>query len=85
MSFWNKTLAAIALTFTVSAPAFADGTPGQRVNRGPAPVQAHQPVPPEPGCYLIENGQVAFMHADADYRKRLEPARVLAAAGIAGS
>ena len=45
MSFWNKTLAAIALTFTVSAPAFADGTPGQRVNRGPAPVQAHQPVP----------------------------------------
>ena len=57
MSFWNKTLAAIALTFTVSAPAFADGTPGQRVNRGPAPVQAHQPVPPEPGCYLIENGQ----------------------------
>ena len=34
---------------------------------------------------LIEDGQVAFMHADADYRKRLEPARVLAAAGIAGS
>ena len=57
MSFWNKTLAAIALTFTLGAPAFADGTPGQRVNRGPAPVQAHQPIPPEPGCYLIENGQ----------------------------
>ncbi|MEM7640173.1 MAG: hypothetical protein AAF269_14050 [Pseudomonadota bacterium] len=57
MSFWNKTLAAIALTLTLGAPAFADGTPGQRVNRGPAPVQAHQPIPPEPGCYLIENGQ----------------------------
>lgn len=56
MSFWNKTLAALALTVTLSAPAFADGTPGQRVNRGPEPVRAHQPVPPEPGCYLVENG-----------------------------
>lgn len=57
MSLWNKVLAGIALTLTFSAPAFADGTPGQRVNRGPAPVQAHQPVPPEPGCYLIEDGK----------------------------
>ena len=57
MSFWNKTLAALALTVTLSVPAFADGTPGQRVNRGPEPVRAHQPVPPEPGCYLIEDGK----------------------------
>lgn len=57
MSLWNKVLAGIALTLTLGAPAFADGTPGQRVNRGPAPVQAHQPVPPEPGCYLIEDGK----------------------------
>ena len=57
MSFWNKILAAMALTVVLGAPAFADGTPGQRVNRGPEPVRAHQPVPPEPGCYLIENGQ----------------------------
>ena len=56
MSFWNKSLAALALTVTLSAPVFADGTPGQRVNRGPDPVRAHQPVPPEPGCYLVENG-----------------------------
>ena len=57
MSFYNRILAGIALTLTLSAPAFADGTPGQRANRGPAPVQAHQPVPPEPGCYLIEDGK----------------------------
>ncbi len=37
---------------------------------------------PVPAVYLIDNGQVAFMHADADYKKRLEPARVLAAAGV---
>lgn len=57
MSFCNKILATIALTLTLAAPAVADGTPGQRVNRGPAPVQAHQPAPPEPGCYLIEDGK----------------------------
>lgn len=57
MSFWNRLLAGLALAVTLSVPAFADGTPGQRVNRGPEPVRAHQPVPPEPGCYLIENGK----------------------------
>jgi len=57
MSFCNKILAGIALTLTLSAPALADGTPGQRVNRGPVPVQAHQPVPPEPGCFLVEDGK----------------------------
>jgi len=57
MSFCNKILVGIALTLALGAPAFADGTSGQRVNRGPAPVQAHQPVPPEPGCYLVENGR----------------------------
>lgn len=57
MSFWNKILAGLALALTLTAPVFADGTPGQRVNRGPDPVRAHQPVPPEPGCYLIENGK----------------------------
>lgn len=57
MSFWNKILAMMALTMTLAAPVFADGTPGQRVNRGPEPVRAHAPVPPEPGCYLIEGGK----------------------------
>ncbi|MEL7110840.1 MAG: hypothetical protein AAGL99_16375 [Pseudomonadota bacterium] len=57
MSFWNKTLAVFALALTMTLPAVADGTPGQRVNRGPEPVRAHQPVPPEPGCYLIEDGK----------------------------
>lgn len=57
MSFWNTSLAMLAASVLFAAPAFADGTPGQRVNRGPEPVQAHQPTPPEPGCYLIEDGQ----------------------------
>ncbi|MEL6860907.1 MAG: hypothetical protein AAGL11_03650 [Pseudomonadota bacterium] len=57
MPVWNKCLAAIAVSALFAAPAFADGTPGQKVNRGPAPVQPHQPTPPEPGCYLIEDGK----------------------------
>jgi len=57
MPFYNKLLAGLALATVFSAPAFADGTPGQRVNRGPAPLEAHQPTPPEPGCYLIEDGK----------------------------
>lgn len=57
MSLWNKISAAFALSVLFALPAFADGTPGTRVNRGPEPVQAHQPTPPEPGCYLIEDGQ----------------------------
>ena len=57
MSFWNKISAIAAIMALFSAPALADGTPGQRVNRGPQPVQAHQPTPPEPGCYLIEDGR----------------------------
>lgn len=57
MSFWNKIFATFAVSALFAAPALADGTPGQRVNRGPAPVQAHQPMPPEPGCYLIEDGK----------------------------
>lgn len=57
MSFWNKLFAPLAVAALFAAPALADGTPGQRVNRGPAPVVAHQPTPPEPGCYLIEGGK----------------------------
>lgn len=57
MPFYNKILAALAFSALFSAPALADGTPGKKVNRGPTPVQAHQPVPPEPGCYLIEDGK----------------------------
>lgn len=57
MSFWNKVLAAIATSALFAVPAFADGTPGKRVNKGPAPVVAHAPTPPEPGCYLIEDGK----------------------------
>jgi hypothetical protein len=56
MPFRNKALAGVALFTLIRAPAFADGTPGKPVNRGPAPVEAHQPIPPEPGCYLIEDG-----------------------------
>ena len=57
MSIWNKMFAPLAVAALFAAPALADGTPGQRVNRGPAPVVAHQPTPPEPGCYLIEGGK----------------------------
>lgn len=57
MPFYYRILAGLAVLTLLSAPAFADGIPGQRVNRGPAPLQAHQPVPPEPGCYLIEDGK----------------------------
>ena len=45
MSFCNRILAGIAVTLVFSAPAFADGTPGKTVNRGPVPVQAHEPAP----------------------------------------
>ena len=57
MSFWNKMFAPLAMVALFAAPALADGTPGKRVNRGPAPVVAHQPTPPEPGCHLIEGGK----------------------------
>ena len=57
MSIWNKLFAPLAVAALFAAPALADGTPGKRVNRGPAPVVAHQPTPPEPGCYLIEGGK----------------------------
>lgn len=43
MSIWNKTLAALAFSAALTVPALADGTPGQKVNRGPEPVQPHQP------------------------------------------
>ena len=57
MSIWNKVFATFAISALFAVPAFADGTPGKRVNRGPAPVVAHQPTPPEPGCYLVQDGQ----------------------------
>lgn len=53
----NKILALAAISALFAVPAFADGTPGKQVNRGPAPLQAHAPTPPEPGCYLIDNGR----------------------------
>ena len=56
MSFWNKLFAPLTVATLFAAPAIADGTPGQRVNRGPVPVVAHQPTPPDRGCYLIEGG-----------------------------
>lgn len=37
-----------------SAPALADGYADRPVNRGPTPLKAHDPTPPEPGCYLID-------------------------------
>lgn len=46
---WNKTLAALAISAALAVPAFADGVPGQKVNRGPEPVQPHAPAPsPDP-------------------------------------
>ena len=54
MPICNKILAIAAMTALFAAPVFADGTPGQRVNRGPAPLQAHNMTPPEPGCVLVE-------------------------------
>lgn len=47
-------LALAASSALFSVPAMADGYPNQTVNRGPAPLQAHQMTPPEPGCYLVE-------------------------------
>lgn len=57
MPIWNKISAALAVSALFAAPAFADGTPGQHVNRGPAPLQAQAPVPPRAGCVLIDNGR----------------------------
>ncbi len=54
MPICNKTLILTATLALFTAPVFADGTPGQRINRGPAPLQAHNMAPPEPGCVLIE-------------------------------
>jgi len=54
MPICNKILAIAAMAALFSAPVFADGTPGQRINRGPAPLQAHNLTPPEPGCVLVE-------------------------------
>ena len=39
---------------------------------------------PVPAVYLVEDGKVAFMHADSDYKKRLEGAKILSAAGLSG-
>ncbi len=57
MPYYDRILAILAVFTLFSAAAFADGTPGKPVNRGPEPVQAQSPVPPEPGCYLIEDGR----------------------------
>ncbi|MCF6329026.1 MAG: hypothetical protein L3J02_04420 [Henriciella sp.] len=54
MPIYNKILIFTAMLALFSAPVFADGTPGQRINHGPAPLQAHNMPPPEPGCVLIE-------------------------------
>lgn len=57
MSVWNKIAAIALLGGVLSAPAFADGVPGQQVNRGPAPLKAHAMTPPEPGCVLVEGNK----------------------------
>ena len=56
MPFCNKLLAAAAMTALFAAPTFADGIPGQTVNRGPSALQAHTMTPPEPGCVLVNGG-----------------------------
>mgnify|MGYP001801787144 CR=1 FL=1 len=73
MSIWNKILAALATSVLFAAPAFADGTPGKHVNKGPAPVVAHQPTPPEPGCYLIEDGKAWSCPARPTHEPRPAP------------
>ena len=55
MPFCDRFIAVLGLIVILSLPAFADGTPGKPVNRGPVPVKAHKMVPPEPGCYIIED------------------------------
>ena len=48
-------LAALAGTLALfAAPAVADGYANRPVNKGPAPLEAHQLTPPEPGCYLVD-------------------------------
>jgi hypothetical protein len=76
MPIWNKISAALAVSALFAAPAFADGTPGKRVNHGPAPLQAHAMTPPEPGCVLVEGGkawacpvpQARFTHQPTSHR-----------------
>lgn len=70
MSFYYKIALGVVAALTLSAPSFADGTPGQRVNRGPAPVQAHAPTPPEPGCFLIEGGKAWSCPARTQHQVR---------------
>lgn len=55
MPFYYRFMAIFGLIIVLTLPAFADGTPGKPVNRGPVPVKAHKMIPPEPGCYLIED------------------------------
>ena len=55
MPFYYRFLSLFGLIIILILPAFADGTPGKPVNRGPVPVKAHKMIPPEPGCYLIED------------------------------
>lgn len=56
MPFCNKLLAIAAASALFAAPTFADGIPGQKVNRGPSALQAHTMTPPEPGCVLVNGG-----------------------------
>lgn len=57
MSVWNKIAGVVAATTLFAAPAFADGVPGQQVNRGPAPLKAHAMTPPEPGCIHVRGNE----------------------------
>ena len=72
MSLWNKIAALITALTLFAAPSFADGIPGQKVNRGPTPLKAHKMTPPEPGCVLVEGNKwscpvpaARFTHAPA--------------------
>lgn len=56
MPFCNKLLAIAAASALFAAPTFADGIPGQKVNRGPSALKAHTMTPPEPGCVLVNGG-----------------------------
>ncbi|MEM7493638.1 MAG: hypothetical protein AAF296_09670 [Pseudomonadota bacterium] len=57
MSALNKIAVLVFAGGLLSAPVFADGVSGQKINRGPTPLKAHTMTPPEPGCVLNAQGK----------------------------
>lgn len=72
MPIYNKFFAAAVVSTLLAAPVFADGVPGQVVNRGPAPLTAHGKTmtPPEPGCVMTTSGHWSCPVPDARFTDR---------------